>query len=288
MTCAEAKHIDMVEYLDRMGFQPVRVRGNNFWYMSPFRDEKTASFKINRKINRWYDFGEGKGGNIIDFGIRYMNCTIREFLNVLSCNDISFPKSAIGDGTVFVKPEPKITILEDHPLRSYPLLNYLKERRIPLDIAEKFCREVNYKIGERAYYAIGFENNADGWELRNPYFKGSSSPKDIATFRSGKEIIAVFEGFFDMLSFVAIIEDANIGKRYDYLVLNSLALIERARKVMERYSSVYLFLDNDISGQHYTKCLLSLDDRYQDKSYLYKDHKDLNEWLCNTEKLMPQ
>ena len=52
--------------------------------------------------------------------------------------------------------------------------------------------------------AIGFKNDSGGYELRNPYFKGSSSPKDITTFNNGAKEATVFEGFIDFLSFMAI------------------------------------------------------------------------------------
>ncbi len=65
----EVKQLDMVEYLEKLGYQPRKIRNNDFWYLSPLRDEKTASFKVNRKLNAWYDFGLGQGGNIIDFCI---------------------------------------------------------------------------------------------------------------------------------------------------------------------------------------------------------------------------
>ena len=32
---------------------------------SLFREETDASFKVNTEINKWFDFGLGKGGNIL-------------------------------------------------------------------------------------------------------------------------------------------------------------------------------------------------------------------------------
>ncbi len=52
----------------------------------PLREEKTPSFKVNRKLNRWYDHGLGKGSNLVDFGILYNKCTIGEFMQKLSSN----------------------------------------------------------------------------------------------------------------------------------------------------------------------------------------------------------
>jgi hypothetical protein len=57
MTIKEAKNIDMVTYLSMMGLEPAKVTGVNYWYYSPLRSEQTPSFKINRCLNRWYDFG---------------------------------------------------------------------------------------------------------------------------------------------------------------------------------------------------------------------------------------
>ena len=73
----------MVQYLSRLGFEPKKIYRQDYWYLSPLRDEKTASFKINREKNCWFDFGIGKGGNIIDFAILYHDCTVSEFLKMV-------------------------------------------------------------------------------------------------------------------------------------------------------------------------------------------------------------
>ncbi len=49
-SCEEARQMDMVAYLSALGYEPIKVRKFDYWYLSPLRDEKTASFKINRKI----------------------------------------------------------------------------------------------------------------------------------------------------------------------------------------------------------------------------------------------
>lgn len=54
--------MDMVDYQSRLGYVPAKVRNEDYWYLSPLRDEKTASFKINRKIIMVWD-----RGNLIDF-----------------------------------------------------------------------------------------------------------------------------------------------------------------------------------------------------------------------------
>ncbi len=85
----EIKNTDIVEYLFRLGIEPEKIYRTDYWYLSPLRDEKTPSFKINRNKNCWYDFGIGKGGNIIDFAILYHDCMVGEFLKMVQ-NDFYF------------------------------------------------------------------------------------------------------------------------------------------------------------------------------------------------------
>ena len=65
MTIQEAKHIRIADYLQSLGYTPIKRQGNSLWYKSPMREEAEASFKVNTELNQWYDFGIGKGGNII-------------------------------------------------------------------------------------------------------------------------------------------------------------------------------------------------------------------------------
>ena len=65
MNTNEAKRIRIEEYLHSLGYSPARQQGGSLWYKSPFRDECEPSFKVNTERNLWYDFGAGRGGNII-------------------------------------------------------------------------------------------------------------------------------------------------------------------------------------------------------------------------------
>ena len=55
MSCQQARQIDLVEYLSQLGYNPQKVKGPDHWYLSPFRKERTPSFKVNRRLNVWYD-----------------------------------------------------------------------------------------------------------------------------------------------------------------------------------------------------------------------------------------
>ncbi|HPF51925.1 MAG TPA: DNA primase, partial [Draconibacterium sp.] len=73
LQCDKAREISITEFLKKSGFSPVRENQNLAWYLSPIRDEKEASFKVSKILNRWYDHGIGKGGNIIDLVIEMNN-----------------------------------------------------------------------------------------------------------------------------------------------------------------------------------------------------------------------
>jgi DNA primase len=136
-----------VEYLETLGYQPQKIRNNDYWYLCPLRDEKTASFKVNRKLNAWYDHGIGKGGNMIDFRILYHHCSIPELLQKL------FPFFSFHQETLTVQQprqktqslqealEPKIKVIAASTLASPTLCRYLTARRISIDIAKKYCKK---------------------------------------------------------------------------------------------------------------------------------------------------
>jgi hypothetical protein len=273
----EVKAIDIVSYLATLGYQPSKIRNNDYWYLSPLRNEKTPSFKVNYAINRWYDHGLGKGGSFIDFAILYHDCTVGDLLRSLTIES-SFQRQLSSLVLQSTSPENRLTIVEDCRLTSAALISYMRHRRIPLKIADRYCREVHYNVDERAYYGIGFRNDLGGWEIRNAYFKGSSSPKCITTFDKGSNKAIVFEGFIDFLSFRAIHQNEP-EDRFNFLVLNSLSFFESARPFMEKHGSIKLYLDRDMTGQNCSRYALSLSSKYHDESSLYRNHKDFNDWI---------
>ena len=274
--------MDMVQYLSSLGHEPSKIRNNDCWYLSPLRQENTPSFKINRKLNRWYDHGLGKGGNIIDFGIQYHGCSVGEFLKNLN-GGFSFQEPLKNSPKIENEPEHQLKILKDIELSSYALIRYLEQRKIPVEIATQYCREVHYELNAKSYYGIGFKNDSGGFEIRNPYFKASSSPKDITTIKNDSDEVAVFEGFMDFLSFKSI-RGNGVNKTPDFVILNSLSLFEKARPFLESHKSIKLYLDNDAAGQKFVKEALSHSKKYKNQSRLYQNHKDLNDWLVDIEK----
>lgn len=275
---SSARDIDLVDYLSGLGFEPVRVRNANFWYLSPLREETVPSFKVNRKINRWYDYGLGRGGSLIDFAILYNNCTVGELMRTIN-DDLSFRSAAVHRPEKYRKViQSRLIVLEERALMDGELLRYLRERRIPVVIADVHCRELRYEVSGRKHSGIGFPNDSGGFEIRSRYFKGGCSPKDITTVRNGASQVAVFEGFMDYLSY-KVVGEAAFASPPDYVVLNSVAFFKRARPFMESHDRILLYLDHDRAGDACVQAALSLDRKYEDARDLYKGYKDLNEWI---------
>jgi hypothetical protein len=287
VSCEEARNMDIVSYLSSLGYEPAKIRNCDYWYHSPLRNEKTPSFKVNRKLNLWYDRGTGKGGNLIDFGVLYHQSTVGEFLRNLNGGSSFHPPLVSPDITNVANRESKIEILAEGTISSFALERYLIQRRIPIDVARQFCKEVWYTLNDKKYFSIGFKNDAGGYELWNEFYKGSSSPKSITTFENGEKESVVFEGFFDFLSFVAIHKNQQTIKA-NFVVLNSLSFFEKARPFMEQHEQIKLYLDQDKSGQNYSLYAQSLSSKYADESWLYKNYKDLNDWIMNIGKVQKQ
>jgi len=278
------RNLDMVDYLASLGYQPEAVKkgGTEYWYLSPLRNEREASFKVNRIRNQWFDFGIHAGGNIIDFGIAYYNCSLRELMDKFR-SDLSLRQLPVVTPAHHQElniNENRIVVLNEAPLRSNTLQKYLHERMIPLSVAKQHCCELSYKVNDRPFYAIGFKNDSGGFEIRSPIGKYSSSPKDITTVNQGGKEVDVFEGFMDFLSFKTLHQQETDNRR-NFVILNGAGMFEKARPFMERHERVRLWLDRDGTGVAYTKYALDLGKRYKDESALYFKCKDLNDWLCN-------
>jgi hypothetical protein len=290
----ELKQTDIVEYLEKLGHQPQKIRNNDYWYLSPLRDETQPSFKVNRKLNAWYDHGIGKGGNIIDFGILYHECNVSQLIKKLQ-DFLSFHPQTLTVQQPLANTqklskalEPTIKVIAAKPLTHPSLCRYLDDRKIPLDVAKKYCQEVEFELNGKRYFAIEFENKSGGFELRNEHFKGSSSPKDVTLIEQGNSNnIAVFEGFFSFLSYLTIHQN-NTSPLTNFLVLNSLSFFEKGREIMERHELIYLLLDRDNAGLKHTNEALKWNTKYIDQSHFYKYSKDLNEYLVHQSQHLKQ
>ena len=280
MEIQNIKQISITDYLQQQGYSPARVQGIHFWYCSPLRNESTPSFKVNTERNQWYDFGTGEHGDIIDLVRALHRCTISEAIRLLSgAKQVAHQEFSFGGERKIS--ERKLEILSAQPLSNPYLLRYLTVRAIPFTVANSYCSEILFQNMKRTYYAIGFANDALGWEIRNMYFKGCIAPKAITTIKKGTDRLQIFEGFMDFLSWQVL----NPSSTSDAIVLNSLALLPRIKEQIAGYREVESFLDNDDAGRKSFAVLKQIFPQIVDGATCYPEHKDLNEWLVAQSKI---
>ena len=149
----------------------------------------------------------------------------------------------------------------------------------PLRSGRRHCRQVSYRVHEKPYFAIGFQNVSGGWELRSRLFKGCIPPKDISlVLRQGMPTDAcdVFEGFFDFLSATTL----GLTGENDALVLNSVGNLAKSFRYLDGYKTINCYLDNDEAGRKTFEALRTrYAERAVDRSGIYAGSKDLNEHL---------
>ena len=294
MNIDQAKALSLPEILLKLGHQPVRQRGLELWYLSPFRAEKTPSFHVHTTKNIWYDCGAETGGDTLSFVCAHLrhsreDHTVHDALRWLRNMQgvIAFvPRQFQVPATA----TPSLKLKRLSALSLPPLLNYLAARGIPADLARRYYKEAQvYNDNTGKYFtAISFANEDGGHELRNAFFKGSLAPKRVTFLRgtvSPSREIHIFEGSMDFIS--AMVIARRVRPEHDTIVLNSLSCLRYAIPYIRNYSykTLCVWLDNDKAGDNATIALHSVarEQRlsFRDMRPIYQPHKDLNEYLMH-------
>lgn len=281
------KRYPIVEYLERKGIKPVRKTPTYAMYRSPLREETHPSFKVDTEKNLWIDYGEGRGGSIIDLCMRMEGCTLSEAIRRLGQNasldaayGLSKEKSDIDTSPVTPwQPSGARKLIEVSDTLPSHLEAYLADKRcIDLNRARPFLKCICYEVRGRRYQAIGFANLSGGYELRDDKtFKGTIAPKDITPiFTDRAEPVCIFEGFMDFLSFLSMKEEIT----NHCLVMNSVSNVARTiRYLNDRHlTHIRAFLDNDEAGRRAVQDFIKAGFHVEDMNIHYKDFKDLNDF----------
>lgn len=255
---------------------------------------------MNALKNVWYDFGEAKGGDAVNFVCAYLKShnednTVFDALRWLK-NMMDMPSANFRLRPQEVEKMPAKLVLQNiSDLSHKGLINYLESRSIPLKAAQKYIKQATIKnlANRKSFYTLAIENEGKGFELRNRIFKGSISSKSITFIRGSKfptEEIHVFEGFMDFLS--AVTRQKNFEFEGDVIILNSVACLPQVSPYIKNYTYKKLlsWLDNDKSGQKATSFLKKLVEKeagfsFEPMNSTYASFKDVNEW--HVSKLKP-
>jgi hypothetical protein len=279
MTIAEAKKTHLVDFLKMNGHSPVRIKYGSAWFLSPMRKENTPSFKVNMDKNLWFDFGSGEGGDIIGLVMKLSSINVREALETIDKNLYSSrPHNPVQQDRKTSDESGQIKINRLQALNNPALIQYLDSRNVSLPFAKTYLKEAYYTVHGRRYFALAFENDRGGYELRNAFFKTGSSPKYLTTIPGvNNSKTNIFEGFMDFLSCCTYY---NRIPRSRTIILNSLSFLPRIESILVYAKQVNLFLDNDAAGKAATQKIMNSCGKVRDWApVIYPDHKDFNEFI---------
>lgn len=311
MTIDEIKSVSILQWMRANNYGNGIRKGKNYFYCSPLRSERTPSFSVNTVKNLWYDFGgtNNNGGNIINLveqlnptwsehqvlsylerQIRDLNLDFSEDYNARLKEEEEKQRWLEGKRAEYEELLNQETVVEMVIPLSHPhLRDYVIQRRIDYNIAQRFCKEVHYSLRGKRYYAIAFLNVADGMEARNKFNKRCIGKKSISVvypIGTPQRRCCVFEGFFDMLTYATIETwmpeiGISIGMPCDYYVLNGVGEVKLLLPYMKRYDSIHCYLDNDDAGRTATKTIMTAYPYMAvDESHRYKRYNDLNDFLA--------
>lgn len=289
--------LSIVDFLGRLGYFPVKKSGREFFYHIMLREtgKNTPSFTVWDEGGKWMDHGGANhtgihGGGIVQLAMAYWpNHSYFEILQKIQYTFDHFEKAEISvfDSSKAADRETD-NILEfshsQHLGRNYVLSRYLQERGVD-SVANGLLWEVYYSNKlysdpTKLFYAIGWKNEKDNWEISSPKgFKSSIGNKDISIIPGKVDHLAVFEGFFDFLSWLKLTKKENLPT---VMVLNSVSLVKRATDRMREFNKIDLYLDNDEVGKQCTSTIMASYPYAHDRANVYSGYKDYNEMLVDT------
>lgn len=293
MNIDHANRIPVAEVLAKLNYQHKRINEAKYRYSSPLRNEKTPSFDVNPLTNRWYDHGEGIGGNPVDFACAYLKSqhedhNVSDALRWLSNMGVGTYEFAPAYSRDLTKPDVSLVLKAKKPIQHLGLIYYLEKRGISLTLARQHLKEIHVrnKNTQKGFFALGFPSEEGGFELRNPFFKGCLGTKAISFIRGQipkPDSIHLFEGFMDYLSVVCQL--SGNGFKGDAIILNSLACLKQAIPYIQNYGylNAYTWMDNDAAGKKATVALDAFFKTQNDLTHrpmnkVYAPHKDVNAW----------
>ena len=290
MHIEEIKKMPIEDFLISLGIKPDRSSqgGAILWYITPWRTEKDASLKVDTSQNLWVDFGEGKGGSVIDLAMRILNLDFHQACLHLAGDKVPRTWSApIQERKTPVHQHDYREAIQS--LTNLHLLCYGESRGIPDAILRAECQQMNYTATDGIrHHAIAFQSEK-GWECRNEAQKRTFGKKGISVRGNrGNPSCVIMEGFFDYLSFITLdvlTSPSHRRKNHDYVILNGVGQVDDAIHYVDshRYHKILLCLDNDEAGGAATRKMLSrlsgCGKTIVDCRSRYHPHNDLNDFL---------
>lgn len=183
---------DIVEVISQ--YVPLKQKGNSYFGLCPFHNEKSASFSVNSEKQFYYCFGCGAAGNVFGFLMEMENMDFLEALKFLADRaHIELPEQE-KSGQALAMEQLRARLLEIHTVAGrffYDVLqskdgaealSYVENRMIKPNVSRKFglgyapdkrkalmehLEEKGFSIGDMLQSGLVIENKAkDGYHDR--------------------------------------------------------------------------------------------------------------------------
>lgn len=281
--------VSIVDFLQRLGFEPKRKSGQEFFYLSPIRESDTdPSFTVNDKVGKWYDHGEGKGGNIIDLSMLLFNDIdvknavkkINDIYSGIDPKEYGLQEKYQGQSKEKIK---KHEIVNIKPLGSnYAISSYLESRGVLQEalnsglIQEVYYDYIDDNNTKTRYFGAGWKNDSGGYDIRNKYGKICIDNKDILTVKGSSNRFVLFEGMMNYHSAIALKE---VSHQDNAFILNTTAFTGKVINILKdlNVTSPEIFFDNGKGGRKFSDMIKAEIPRAVDRADLYLGFDDYNE-----------
>lgn len=272
------KQIPITDYLQSIGIAPADMSGNQIVYSSPIVNEKTPSFFVELNKNVFNDFASGQKGDIVRLVRLIEQLPFFDALNRLeSLKSGNYNYSFSFSGKKSLSNNPKTIITTIQTLSNPALIQYVLKRGICLELANLYLKEVHFINKGKSYFALGFQNDSGGYELRSLNYK-SKTANGITVFEKHTHTVNLFEGFFDFLSALQYYNTYTF--RYTTIILNTTNNISLVYPHLQDKLGINCFLDNDEGGEYAVNQLLTKQYPVINQSeILYPNSKDFNDYL---------
>lgn len=265
----------ILEYIQSVAGDPVREIKGSFWFFSPFRKESDASFQYTPSMGdfgKFHDWGSGQHGSGLDFVCLWENCDHKEAYAILRSKTATKKVVAIKKENSCVCHN---IIVEE--FSKYRLFEYAHKRAVNRQILTKYCKQI---IEDDKFFYIGMLNEAGGYAVRNKDFKAFKGNASFSFFKAKDfSSVLVFEGMFDMLSYVSYAQ--NLLSDRSIIVLNSTSMVDKALPTIGKFKEIHLYLDNDESGDKATRDIKHLYVHAIDHRDAYKEFNDVNDYIIS-------
>lgn len=275
----QAKAVDIMYFLNKHGITPKKEGSSRAYYLSPFREEASPSFIVYKNENRFYDWGEKWGGDVIDIAERLWSCKTSDAINKLLNNDEEVPQYHRRPSIIDTSPQ--ISIVEDRgDITNEVLIEYMENiRRVKVAVLNRYCTEVLFQFASSKYVShvgVGMKNDVGGYSIRSVWFKGASSPAGITTvLTKDTDTCYLFEGFLDFISYVVMYGEPD----HTSVILNSTVFVHVMTDLLAGFNEVHTWVDNDNAGDIAVDELIANNVNVVDRRGEFSDYNDLNEKL---------